>query len=235
MRAEPRLFVPDPLAAGGSVVPRADQRAYLERVMRLRAGDAVRLFNGRDGEWRALLEPSGSALRLAVTACVRAQRDEPGPCLAFAPIRRSRLEWLIEKAVELGAARLQPVETARSQAGLGPIRRLEAIVAEAAEQCGRLTVPPIAGPVRLARLAEAIAPPVIVLDPDATMPVASVLAGQTTPCLVIGPEGGLDAAERALLEAIPGVRLACLPGNVLRAETAALAALAVWGAVGRAG
>jgi len=235
MRAEPRLLVPDPLTTGGSVVPRDDQRAYLERVMRLRAGDAVRLFNGRDGEWRAVLQPSRTGLRLAVTECLRAQREEPGPCLAFAPIRRSRLEWLVEKAVELGVARLQPVETARSQAGLGPIRRLEAIVAEAAEQCGRLTVPPIAGPVRLARLAEAIAPPLVVLDPDADRPLATLLAGRTTPCLVIGPEGGLDADERASLAATPGVTLACLPGNVLRAETAALAALAVWGAVGRVG
>lgn len=235
MAAEPRLLVPDPLTSGSSVEPRADQRTYLERVMRLRDGAAVRLFNGRDGEWRARLEASRTALRLVVTECLRPQRDEPGPCLAFAPIRRSRLEWLIEKAVELGAARLQPVETARSQAGLGPARRLEAIVAEAAEQCGRLTVPPIAGPVGLARLAELLPAPLVVLDPGAPQLLATALAGQATPSLLIGPEGGLDPAERAALAATPGVRLARLPGHVLRAETAALAALAVWSAVGRTG
>jgi 16S rRNA (uracil1498-N3)-methyltransferase len=182
-----------------------------------------------------VLQRSRDGLNLVVTERLRAQPAEPGPCLAFAPIRRARLEWLVEKAVELGAARLQPVASARAQAGLGPRHRLEAIVAEAAEQCGRLSVPPILPPLRLEQLAAATPPPLVVLDPGATLPLATALAGQPSPCLLIGPEGGLDPDEQALLQAPPTVIRARLPGHVLRAETAALAALAVWGAVGRPG
>ncbi len=222
-----RLFVETPLAAGASVVPDDSQAHYLRRVLRLRAGAPVALFNGRDGEWRAHLAPSGrSGCRLDLGARLRPQPAAGGPALAFAPIRRARLELLVEKATELGARTLQPVAAQRAQAGLGRPERLRAHAMEAAEQCGRLDVPGIAAPITLAALL-ARGDPLAWGDP-AGAPPDTVLPGARDLTLLVGPEGGFSADERCALAACGRARAVSLGPHILRAETAAIALLALW-------
>jgi 16S rRNA (uracil1498-N3)-methyltransferase len=148
----PRLYVPD-LLAGGSVVPLPESQAHhLRHVLRREAGSAVRLFNERDGEWTGTLGLAGrSAAAVALTACIRPPRPEPGPWLLFAPIKRQRLDPMIEKATELGAERLIPVLTRHVAVERVRIDRLQAIAIGAAEQCERLTIPVIEEPQSLLR------------------------------------------------------------------------------------
>ena len=140
-----RLFVPNDLSAGAGVVPTVDQSRYLTQVMRLSVGAELLLFNGRDGEWLASVEAvQRRRCQLAVRQLLRRQEPEPGPALLFGPLRRTRQEFLVEKATELGVASLQPVVTQRSIADRVNLARLASIAIEAAEQCGRITVPEIA-------------------------------------------------------------------------------------------
>lgn len=232
-----RLHVADPLQAGATVRLEDERAHYLRNVLRLREGDPVRLFNARDGEWAARL--AGVARHAAIlepSHRVRSPAAEPGPTLVFAPIRRNRLDWLAEKAVELGVSRLVPLLTERTVVRLENPARLRAIVAEAAEQCGRLTVPELAEPVPLgtwfAGVAAAAGPPVLLADEAGGVPVATALAeAAEPPDLLAGPEGGWAPAERALLLSLSRLRAVTLGPRTLRAETAALALLAAWQAI----
>jgi 16S rRNA (uracil1498-N3)-methyltransferase len=232
-----RLFVADDLGAGPRLALPKAQAHYLRHVMRCPPGTEVALFNGRDGEWRAAVEGYGKAeAALSLHGRLRPQAAEAGPWLLFAPLKRGPMELMLEKAVELGASRLMPVLTQRSVVGRLNAKRLQAIVVEAAEQCGRLTVPELAAPVALAELAAGwpAGRRLIFCDEAGDAPplaeVAAAEAGGAL-ALLIGPEGGFDEAERAALRALPFVRPASLGPRILRAETAALAGLAVLQAV----
>ncbi len=224
-RPLPRLFVESPLAAGVAVALADGQRHYLARVLRLEQGAPLLLFNGRDGEWRARLA-GGAALAWRP---LRPQGGGGGPALLFAPPRKERLRFLVEKATELGAAALLPVTVHRRRPGSVDVARLRAWAIEAAEQCGRLDVPACAAPQPLMAALEAWPRrrPVLLCDESGGgVPVARAMA---TGCAVaVGPEGGFDAAERAALKAVPAVVPISLGPHILRSETACLAALAAW-------
>jgi 16S rRNA (uracil1498-N3)-methyltransferase len=228
----PRLHLAAPLAAGAVVPVEGERVHYLRNVLRLRDGAEVRAFNAGDGEWRCRIEGGGRhRLDLRVEERLRAPMPEPGPTLVFAPIRRNRLEWLVEKAVELGASALVPVLTSRTVVRPGNADRLGAIAVEAAEQCERLSVPAVADPVALdAWLADR--------DPghrllfaeergDGT-PILAAVRESPDAVLLVGPEGGFTPEELAQLHAAPNSHAVGLGHLILRAETAALVALAAW-------
>ncbi len=224
--ATPRLFVRDRLEAGRTITV---EGPYLGRVLRMRAGDAVRLFNGIDGEWRARIACFGKRdTVLAAERLLRPQTPEPGPWLAFAPLRRDATELVVQKATELGAAVIQPVLTARTNPTRLHPERLEAIAIEAAEQSERLTVPEIRPPLTLpAFLAE--------WPPERQLAVAVERAewpglGPGAGGLLIGPEGGFAPAELDLLNDKPFIQRVSLGPRILRAETASIAGLALLGA-----
>jgi len=233
-----RLFVDVPLADGGLLEPSSAQAHYLLTVMRRRAGDQVVLFNGRDGEWLATIDPvERRRCRLAVTEQLRAQRPEPGPALLFAPLKRVRQEFLIEKATELGVARLEPVFTRRSVVDRISRARVLSIAIEAAEQSGRLTVPEIDPPTSLDQRLESWPDGRLLYFGDETgsgEPLLGTLRAKGPGDLLIGPEGGFTEEELAGLRSLEHVVAISLGPRVLRAETAALAALACWQAVGAA-
>jgi 16S rRNA (uracil1498-N3)-methyltransferase len=233
-----RLYVADDLASGQVVGPAPSQAHYLRHVMRCRPGDEIALFNGRDGEWRARIEGFGKGwCSLALLEQLRQQAAEAGPVLLFAPIKRSRIDTLVEKATELGAAALQPVSTRRTTVARVNIDRLRLIAIEAAEQSGRLTVPEVTAPLVLETLLEQWPAGRLLLFLDeagGAAPLAEALASAPASeswALLIGPEGGFDDDERKLLGARDFVIAAGLGPRILRAETAALAALALWQAV----
>ena len=235
-RPRVRLFVEAPLAAGGRAALTERQARYVRRVMRLGAGAEIALFNGRDGEWTARVAPSGRrGCAAEAVARLRAQPPAAGPVLAFAPLRPARTELLAEKATELGARILRPVALRRARGARARAERLRAHAVEAAEQCGRLDVPAIAETVSLAELL-ARPGPVVWGDP-AGPPAARALAAPALaaapggPTLLVGPEGGFEAHELRALAAREGARPASLGPLALRAETAAIALLAVWAAV----
>lgn len=238
----PRLHVEDRLAPGARLVPPLMQQHYLKDVLRLKPGDGVLVFNGADGEWTAVVAEGakrGVALRLDAQT-----RPQTAPCdlhYLFAPLKRSRLDYMVQKAVEMGASRLQPVLTRHTQAERVNTARMRANAIEAAEQCGILTVPVVAEPAALSNALSGIADGRILVFCDEDAPVADPLAalaaalpetGEKPPLAVlVGPEGGFHADERALaLAHTPVVRLALGP-RILRADTAAVAALALVQAV----
>lgn len=235
-----RLFVPDPLAAGHALTVTGGQAHYLDHVMRLRPGAPVLLFNGRDGEWLAEVGPRQRHGRtLSVVSTRRPQQPEPGPWLLFAPVKKPALAFLVEKATELGATRLWPVLTERTVAPRLNGARLRAHAQEAAEQCERLTVPEVADPVPLSALAAAwpAGRRLAVLDEHgAGVPIARAAADphprtNASMAFLVGPEGGFTAAELDGLSRLPYVVRVSLGPRILRAETAALAALACWQAL----
>ena len=234
--ADLRLFVDVPLADGGLLEPSGAQAHYLLTVMRRRAGDQVVLFNGRDGEWRATIDPvERRRCRLAIVEQLRAQRPEPGPALLFAPLKRVRQEFLIEKATELGVARLEPVFTRRSVVDRINRARILSIAIEAAEQSGRLTVPEIDPPTSLDQRLETWPDDRLLYFGDesgAGQPLLETLRDKGPGDLLIGPEGGFTDDELAGLRSLDRVVAISLGPRVLRSETAALAALACWQAVG---
>ena len=231
MRPKIRLFVESPLQAGSEIAATPGQAHYLRTVMRRAAGDPVLLFNGRDGEWIARIDADGrQGVRLEVEHQVRTQVPEPGPSLLFGPIRRPRLELLVEKATELGAAALVPLRLRRAVVDRLNPERLRAIAIEAAEQSGRLTLPELRP---LASLEHALTRRpagrlVFVGDPTGGgTPLAEAITTHGAGDLLIGPEGGFAPEELDVLTASPGVVLVSLGPLVLRAETAALAGLAI--------
>lgn len=233
-RPVPRLHVDVPLAAGAAVALADGQRHYLARVMRLGQGDAVRLFNGRDGEWLATFDGAGAVPEERL----RPQQAAGEAWLLFAPPKKDRLRFLVEKATELGAARLQPVTTERTEPPAARVDKMRDWAIEAAEQCGRLDVPECMEQRPLAELTAGWPEGRSLLLADETgggRPLIEACAEVTGPAaLLVGPEGGFAPDE---LEALRGDRRVVpvsLGPHILRTETAALAALACWQAVHRA-
>jgi 16S rRNA (uracil1498-N3)-methyltransferase len=232
-----RLYVPFDLAAGAPVALEGDQSRYLVSVMRRAVGDEVALFNGRDGEWRAVLNAVGKrAVQLTVEAQLKAQAEGPDLDLVVALVKRTRLETIIEKAAELGARRVRPVVTARTNAETARIPRLQAIAVEAAEQTGRLDVPQILDPVKLDALLRDWDPARRILFCDEggeAAPVVQALAGQAPGpwAILIGPEGGFSPEERTRLRGLIHAVPASLGPRILRADTAAISAMTLWQAV----
>jgi 16S rRNA (uracil1498-N3)-methyltransferase len=228
----PRLHVPERLAAGAVLTIAGDRAHYLRHVLRLGQGDEVLVFNAEDGEWRAGIASLGRhEVALAPAERTRAPAPEPGPTLIFAPIRRSRLEWLIEKAVELGVARLVPVVTRRTVVKPEKADRFLAIAVEAAEQCERLTVPALEAPRPFPAWLAARDPGTPLLFADERgegMPVAEAWRRHPAGEILVGPEGGWAPEETERLRTRAGVVPVTLGPRILRAETAALFALAAW-------
>jgi 16S rRNA (uracil1498-N3)-methyltransferase len=228
-----RLFVEAELGPGRLVEPSRDQAHYLVNVMRLARGDSVGLFNGRDGEWRAELTVSGRNAALVCAERVRRQRIPPDLWLVFAPIKKARTDFIVEKATELGAARIQPVFTRFTNAERLRPDRLRAHAIEAAEQCGETHVPEIAEPLRLGPLLDGWDPARRILFADESLtarPAAAALAeARPGPWAVLtGPEGGFAPEEAERLRALPFVLPVTLGPRILRADTAAVAALTLW-------
>ena len=210
------------------------QSHYLTSVMRRAVGDEVLVFNGRDGEWRATIEVAGKrGVILRPTVQERPQAFGPDLDLVIALVKRSRVETIVEKAAELGARRVRLVVTERTNAERTRIDRLSAIAAEAAEQTGRLDVPEIVEPVKLAKLIEGWDASRRLLFCDEAgdaKPVLAALEGAPPApwAILIGPEGGFSPAEREALRNLPYATPATLGPRILRADTAAISALTLW-------
>jgi 16S rRNA (uracil1498-N3)-methyltransferase len=229
----PRLHVDGSLAPGATVPLDRAQAHYLLAVLRLKPGDSVLVFNGRDGEWRATLSAHKRAAMLELGERTRAQTAPGDLHYLFAPLKSARLDYMVQKAVEMGASRLQPVLTRHGQVARVNLDRMRANAVEAAEQCGILTLPDIMPPEALDRIVAGHDPArcLVFCDEDAEIrdPVAALAAvrPQGSVAVLVGPEGGFAEDERAaLLRRQNVVRLALGP-RILRADTAAVAALAL--------
>jgi 16S rRNA (uracil1498-N3)-methyltransferase len=236
MAFEPRtrLCVTADLTTGASVALDAAQAHYLKTVLRLAPGAPVSLFNGRDGEWRGLIEGFGKQSgSVTLEARTREQVPEADLWLAFAPVKRARIDFLVEKATELGVSALQPVLTGRTQVERVNLERLRANVREAAEQTQRLTLPEVREPLPLARALERWPAErrLLLCDESGSAPdIASALRAEQPGVwgVLTGPEGGFTERELDALRNLPFVCAVGLGPRVLRADTAALAALAVF-------
>ena len=232
-----RLYIETPLRAGARVEVGEGQAHYLVHVMRAKLGDRVRLFNGIDGEWRARLAELRK--RDCVLECeiqTAPQRPAPDLWLVFAPIKRTPADYVAQKATELGVRVLQPVFTRRTITRRVNLERMRANAVEAAEQSDRLDVPEMREPVELTKLLGTWPGDRYILFCDEAgdaPPIAEALraAAAGSWAVLTGPEGGFDPSERAALRALPFVRPVGLGTRILRADTAALAALAVWQAL----
>lgn len=228
-----RLFVSAPLAADIAVELPREQAHYLSAVMRARIGEPVLLFNGKDGEWLGVIEfLAKNAATLAVTTQTRPQAAEPDLWLLAAPIKKERIDLVAEKAAELGASALWPVFTRRTVMSRVNTERLSAHMIEAAEQCERLTVPEVKPPAALDKVLAAWDAQRVLLFLDESgsgSPIAEILSSLPAAPLavLVGPEGGFAPEERALLARLPFARPVSLGPRILRAETAAIAALAI--------
>jgi 16S rRNA (uracil1498-N3)-methyltransferase len=229
----PRLFVRQPLGEGARVELDPAQANYLGNVLRMNTGAELLVFDGNSGEWLARIGEAGKKrMRLSVERRTREAETIPDVWLAFAPVKRAQTDWLVEKATELGAARLIPVITRRTVAERVKLERLESIAIEAAEQCGRTRLPENAEPLRLGHLLDQ-------RDAARTLYFADEAGGERAadaftagPCLILtGPEGGFTDEERKTIRAAPNSVPISLGPRILRAETAALAALSAYMAV----
>ena len=227
-----RLFVPHDLSAGAGLDLDEGQSRYLSAVMRQAVGDEVLVFNGRDGEWRARIATVGKrAVGLVAEAQARAQAVGPDLDLVIALVKRARLETIVEKAAELGARRVRPVITERTNADHTRVDRLQAIATEASEQTGRLDVPQVLEPVKLEKLIAGWETGRRLLFCDEAGDAKPVLAavGEGGPwAILIGPEGGFSPKEREVLRSLPYATPATLGPRILRADTAAISALTLW-------
>lgn len=228
-----RLFVSSDLAPGASVELDPAQAHYLINVLRCKAGEEILLFNGKDGEWLGGL--SAATKKRAIVSLIQQTRQQiPAPDLhyLFAPLKRARLGYMAQKATELGASRLMPVITRRTVAERVNRARVIANAVEAAEQCGILWVPEVAEPEKLAAILAGWDEKRLLIFADEAAPIASPLAALESKekrplAVLIGPEGGFEEEERALLLAQPFVLPISLGPRVMRADTAAVAALAL--------
>lgn len=232
----PRLYVEAPLDQGASVALTQPQTHYLATVLRLSAGSRVLVFNGRDGEWAATLALQRREAALTIDEQTRKQTPGADLHYLFAPLKAARLDYMVQKAVEMGASRLQPVLTRHGQVARINLDRMRANAVEAAEQCGILSLPDIAPPASLADLIAAWHEPrrLIFCDEGAEVsdPIAALRSLPAVPLAVlVGPEGGFAEDERAALLRLPNVVRLSLGPRILRADTAAVAALAVVQAV----
>jgi 16S rRNA (uracil1498-N3)-methyltransferase len=236
-----RLFVAAPLAAGARIALDEAQTSYLVQVLRHRAGDQVLVFNGRDGEWGATL--ATETRKRAALEIGELSRTQPTPGdlhYLFAPLKHARLDYMVQKAVEMGATRLQPVLTQHTQAERVNLKRMRANAIEAAEQCGILNVAEIGEPTSLSNAIAALEPSrlLVFCDEEAEVqdPIAALTAARPADrpvkvSVLIGPEGGFAEQERAALLKLPRVVRLALGPRILRADTAAVAALTLVGAV----
>lgn len=232
-----RLFVGDPLRAGACVVPGAAQAHYLLHVMRAKPGGRVLLFNGSDGEWLARI--AGISKRSCSLECERQtepQSEVPDVWLCFAPIKKTPADYVVQKATELGVRVLQPVFTRRTVVSRVNLERMHANAVEAAEQSARLSVPETREPIALDKLLAAWPNDrrlIFCDEGEDTRPVMQILAAENDQpfAILTGPEGGFDPSERQLLRAQTFVVPVSLGPRILRADTAALAALAIWQSV----
>ena len=233
----PRLFVTAPLGQGLSVTLVSDRTHYLKNVMRRSLGDEVGLFNGQDGEWLGRIATFGrSSATIALDAQRRPQKASPDVWLAFAPVKRARIDFIAEKATELGAALLWPVMTRRAEPSRVNVERLTNIAVEAAEQTERLDIPVVRDALQLDKmLAEWPRERILFVCAEAgnALPIAeAVTAHKSAPAgFLIGPEGGFAATELDALRKLPFVVAIGLGPRLLRAETAAIVALACWQAL----
>ena len=232
-----RLFVEADLTEGGMVACTPAQGNYLRNVLRLQAGDTILVFNGRDGEWRAeLAEADRRAAALVVRRQARPQDGGPDIDYLFAPLKRARLDYMVEKATEMGVARLRPVLTRRTVAERVNLERMRAHTIEAAEQCGILRLPEIEPPEKLDRVVAGwdAGRRLVFCDEDSeeTCPFTALARIPPGPVgVLVGPEGGFDPAERELLSSKPFVTRISLGPRILRGDTAAVAVLALINAV----
>jgi 16S rRNA (uracil1498-N3)-methyltransferase len=229
-----RLHVTEPLMVASRLVVAPEQAHYLVNVMRLAEGDELLLFNGRDGEWRARVAATGKrACQLEVVERTRPQRTGHDLDLVVALVKRARLEAIVEKAAELGARRVRLMITERTNAERSRVGRLAAIAIEAAEQTGRLDVPAVTEPQKLDRLLAdwpADRPLMFCDEAGEAPPALEALAGRAGGpwAVLIGPEGGFSPKERTAIRALDAVVPVSLGPRILRADTAAIAALTLW-------
>jgi 16S rRNA (uracil1498-N3)-methyltransferase len=230
----PRLFVDAELSAGATVALERDQSNYLGNVLRLSAGDSILAFNGRDGEWQASILGRKRPDGLAIVTRTRPQDRLPDLGYIFAPLKHARLDYMVQKAVEMGASSLQPVLTRFTQVSRVNGERMRANVIEAAEQCGILSIAEVAEPVPLERYLSGRKPQRLLVFCDEAAAVANPLqalrgevGGSGGIDILIGPEGGFAEEERALLLRQPRTLRLSLGPRILRADTAAVAALAL--------
>ena len=230
LKSLPRLFVEATLSDGAAVTLDGPQANYLGNVLRLGVGGQVLLFDGTSGEWIATVaQMTRKSMQLTVERRTKAVEAVPDLWLAFAPVKRTQLDWLVEKATELGVARLMPVVTRRTVVERIKGERLRSIAVEAAEQCGRTMLPVIDELVTLERLLNERDPGRMLYFADEIGGEPMVSAFESGPGLILtGPEGGFTPEERELIRAAVGVKPISLGPRILRAETAALAAVAGW-------
>jgi 16S rRNA (uracil1498-N3)-methyltransferase len=224
----PRLFVDAPLSEGLALALEGPQAHYLAVVMRLGPGDRVKLFDDRTGEWLAELNEAGrKRVSLNVGARLREREEVPDLWLLFAPIKRGRIDWLVEKATELGVARLVPIVTRRTIVDRLNLDRLRAHAIEAAEHCERTALPELAEPRKLdAILRDWPEGRILYFADEAGGERLAPLPGPAA--ILTGPEGGFTEEERATIRALPFARPVSLGPRILRADTAALAAISLW-------
>lgn len=231
-KSAPRLFVPGPLAEAAHVAIEGQQAHYLSRVMRLGEGDVVILCDDHTGEWAARVVSTGKRdLLLTCETLLRPREEVPDFTLCAALLKKDRFDLVLEKACELGVARIQPVLTRRCVADKLNLERATTLVTEAAEQCARTALPQVTTPVKLDALLrdwpEGRA--LFFADEAGGEPAAKAFAAHSGPAaLLVGPEGGFDDAERAAIRAHPAARAISLGPRILRGETAAIAATALW-------
>ncbi len=231
----PRLYVDLPLTQDAVLVLPASQSHYLAQVMRRAAGDVVRLFDDRSGEWAARVLVAGrKAVEVRIESLLSPRETVPDLWLCFAPLKRGRIDWVVEKACELGVARLIPVLTRRTIVDKLNLDRLRAHMIEAAEQCERTALPALAEPVTLAALLRdwPTERALIFADEEGGAPLAAALRSAPAPAaILIGPEGGFTPEERAAIRAVPQCRAVSLGPRILRADTAAAVVVGVWQAL----
>ena len=230
-RSTPRLFVAAPLAPGPRTIA-GPQAHYLLAVMRAQPGDAVKLFDDATGEWLGVVARTGKReLTLDVTERLREREAVPDLWLCAAPLKKGRIDWVAEKACELGVARLVPVETRRAVVERLNLDRLRAHMVEAAEQCGRTALPALAPSVKLLALLRdwPQTRTLFFADEQGGEPAAAAMRAHPGPAaILVGPEGGFDDTERDTIRALPQAVPIALGPRILRADTAAAAAVSVW-------
>lgn len=230
MKTTPRLFVEQALSAAAEIALTREQGHYLTDVLRLAPGDPLRAFNGRDGEWLCYLATvSKKTVTIRCERLAAAVTPPPDIDYVFAPLKHARLDYVVQKAAELGVRRLRPVITARTVAGRVNLERMRANVVEAAEQCNLVFVPEVAEPVKLARCLAEWQEGRALIHCDETAGIANpadALRGLKLPAAVlIGPEGGFTDDERAMIRKLPAATAISLGPRIMRADTAAVAAL----------
>ena len=228
-----RLHVTQSLSAAAPVAPTLDQSRYLTQVMRLKAGDELLAFNGRDGEWRCTVaEVLKKGVILRAEEQVRPQTFGPDLELIVAVVKKARVETIVEKAAELGARRVRLVLTKRTNADRIRLDRLDAIAEEAAEQTGRMDVPAVDDPIKLDALLDGweTGRRLMFCDETGGAPAMSALAaaGPGQWSILIGPEGGFSPEEGERLRSLPFTTAVSLGPRILRADTAAIAAMTLW-------